>query len=489
MKRRVDLTGRVFGHLKVLNFSHEEGQHNYWLCVCDCGKEKTIRANNLTTGHTKSCGCRRIKDDLTDQKFGKLLVLGYSHNNHNIAHWKCRCDCGTNLIVQAGHLKSGTTKSCGCITGMINLSGERFGRLFVRSFSHTKNKHQYWDCVCDCGNNIVVEGSNLRRGKTQSCGCYMRDRAIDANYTHGMTNSKVHRAWSMMKDRCYNTKNNSYHIYGGSGVLVCDSWKDSFDNFYADMGDPPSDTHRLDRVDYQGNFEPGNCVWLSVKDQAKKRVYKRRKTFNNELNPVVTKDLTGQVFGRWTVLGFSHKNSQHHIFWKCQCSCGNVKDINGVSLRFGYSQSCGCLKRDITSEVHKTHGESGNNRIYPVWKTMKSRCFNVNSTKYSKYGGRGITVCDRWKDSFENFYKDMGEPPTDKHQIDRIDNDGPYSPENCRWVTNSQNARNKKNNKMITYQGKTQCLADWVDELGLNYTKVEQRLRVLKWSVEDAFEK
>lgn len=115
---------------------------------------------------------------------------------------------------------------------------------------------------------------------------------------------------------------------------------------------------------------------------------------------------------------------------------------------------------------------------------MLTRCLNPRSEKWPQYGGRGIAVCQRWQESFEAFLADMGEPPPD-HSLDRIDNDGPYSPENCRWATNNQQARNKSTNRVLTYQGKSQTLAEWAEELGLPRNTIQTRLR-LGWSVERA---
>ncbi|MDV3051840.1 hypothetical protein NLV77_000775 [Staphylococcus ureilyticus] len=131
----------------------------------------------------------------------------------------------------------------------------------------------------------------------------------------------------------------------------------------------------------------------------------------------------------------------------CKCDCGNTSIVSLGSLKNGRIKSCGCLNSEVQSEFMKKynnkHGKS-NTPEYKVWKGMKERCSNVNSKSYKNYGGRGIKVCERWKNSFDNFISDMGERPTKKHQIDRIDNDKNYSPENCKWVTRSENTLNKR---------------------------------------------
>jgi hypothetical protein len=133
------------------------------------------------------------------------------------------------------------------------------------------------------------------------------------------------------------------------------------------------------------------------------------------------------------------------------------------------------------------HGATSNRsytRTYTIWQGMLQRCLNPRNEKWPQYGGRGIAVCQRWRESFEAFLADMAEPPAD-HSLDRIDNDGPYSPENCRWATNGQQARNKSTNRVLTHQGKSQTLAEWARELGLSRNTIQTRLR-LDWSIERA---
>ena len=124
--------------------------------------------------------------------------------------------------------------------------------------------------------------------------------------------------------------------------------------------------------------------------------------------------------------------------------------------------------------------------LYSVWSSMKQRCYDANCPNYENYGGRGIKVCERWEESFYNFYDDMGERPSNKHQLDRIDNDGDYTPENCRWVVQKLQANNKRNNRLLTVDGITKTLANWSDELGINRTTIQQRLDACGWSEEKA---
>lgn len=185
-------------------------------------------------------------------------------------------------------------------------------------------------------------------------------------------------------------------------------------------------------------------------------------------------ELTGQRFGRLTVLRFVGKRESEHL-WRCRCNCGNASVVNGGNLRTGHTRSCGCLHSEATTARNTTHGMS-HSRGYRHWADMISRCENPNCEGFRYYGGRGITVCSRWRRSFENFILDMGQPPAGL-QIERRNNDGNYEPGNCYWATRSQNARNKRSNHRITFRGRTLCIAEWAEALGVSEHLIDGRLR------------
>jgi len=151
-------------------------------------------------------------------------------------------------------------------------------------------------------------------------------------------------------------------------------------------------------------------------------------------------DFTGMKFNKLTVIGFSHKAGPGKFYWHTVCECGNSAVRNGIWMKIGKVKSCGCLKKVSPA---RTHGMK-NTPEYKSWSGLKSRCLQPRNKKYPSYGGRGIKVCERWLNSFENFYADMGPKPSKVHSVGRIDNDGHYEPTNCRWETPKQQSNNRR---------------------------------------------
>lgn len=200
-------------------------------------------------------------------------------------------------------------------------------------------------------------------------------------------------------------------------------------------------------------------------------------------------DLTGQKFGRLTVIERAKNAKYSSVRWLCQCDCGQQTVVTAGNLKNNHTRSCGCLRRDINSKIHYIHGYSHSknkrNEIYTIWKDIVKRCNNSNCNNYENYGGRGIRICNKWL-KFINFLEDMGERPRGM-SVDRINNDGDYCPENCKWSTRKEQNRNSRHNVLITINNKTRCLSEWCEFYQLPYQKVYGRL-YRGWIPEEALE-
>lgn len=196
-------------------------------------------------------------------------------------------------------------------------------------------------------------------------------------------------------------------------------------------------------------------------------------------------DLTGAKFGRLTVVERKWCEKKKRNLWFCQCECGNSTLVLTSDLLAGKSTSCGCFRKSETSQRRKTHGMS-NSRLYRIWNAMKERCQCTTNAQYNDYGGRGIIVCAEWRDSFETFYDWAISNGYAEHlTIDRIDTNGNYCPDNCRWATPEMQNSNKRNNHILTYNGKTQTIQRWSKETGIPFTTLLYRVNN-GWTVKAA---
>jgi|SRR6478752_562102 len=191
-------------------------------------------------------------------------------------------------------------------------------------------------------------------------------------------------------------------------------------------------------------------------------------------------DIVGQTFERLSVIAFAGVKGEKTM-WLCRCKCGKEIRVAGVSLRAGKTKSCGCYKVDGIRERSLKHGhqtQDNNSAEYRIWRHMKSRCYNPNVERYPNYGGRGVIVCERWLNSFENFYADMGPRPTASHSIDRFpDVNGNYEPSNCRWATTTEQSRNTTQNNWLEYNGERLILSDWAIRLKAHPSNINRMLK------------
>lgn len=191
-------------------------------------------------------------------------------------------------------------------------------------------------------------------------------------------------------------------------------------------------------------------------------------------------DLTGKTFGRWTVLEHCRSEGKRH-FYRCRCECGTEKEVNAAYLRIGDSRSCGCLRDELTGNRRRKHAQTGN-ATYRCWQNMLNRCRNRKLPNTQNYSGRGITVCKRWE-QYEGFLADMGPKPGPGYSLERINNSGNYVPGNVKWATRKEQNRNKRTNRLLTFNGKTLCLEAWAEEIKVQSRTLWQRLR-RGWTVE-----
>jgi len=203
------------------------------------------------------------------------------------------------------------------------------------------------------------------------------------------------------------------------------------------------------------------------------------------------KNITGQKFNRLTAIKFSHRKGRVY-YWEFLCDCGNKITIAKSDILNGHTKSCGCFRKENSSSMHTTHGMT-KTRFYNIWQSMIQRCNDSTAISYPRYGGRGIKICRKWLD-FQNFKDDMYESYI-KHSkkfgeknttIDRVNNRDDYKSSNCRWATPFTQSRNKRNNRMITFKGKTQCLTDWAIEYDLQRKTLHNRLYYYGWTIERA---
>lgn len=199
-------------------------------------------------------------------------------------------------------------------------------------------------------------------------------------------------------------------------------------------------------------------------------------------------DLSGQRFGRWSVIKRGPDHTPGAATWRCKCDCGTRKNVRTSMLKSGKSKSCGCLAKEVWAKqmgaLRRSHGMSKTPE-YRSWLAMRSRCYKKASLQFEWYGGRGIKVCERWKNSFENFMADMGERPSPKHTIDRIDNDGDYSPDNCKWSTPVEQCNNRRSSRFLTVNGKTLPLVKWARLAGVHPSTILERMKA-GWPMEKA---
>lgn len=335
--------------------------------------------------------------------------------------------------------------------------GQSFGKLTVMECAGSRNQRRVWRCRCECGNVAVVPTYCLVGGNTRSCGCGKAELTRQAKTKHGMSRTAIYRIWCLMRSRCHDPRSQDYANYGGRGVTVCAEWRDSFQAFLAGVGDRPSVKHSLDRIDVNRGYEPGNVRWAEQRTQCN----------NKRTNVVIEYDGERLTAAEWAArLGMDVRRviARHNKGWP--------------------------VEKVLAASDLRTRGPSGPGSVLTpeqgVYYAMIRRCTKTDDPRYPRYGGRGIEVCDRWlgPDGFNHFLADLG-PKPHRHSLERVDNDGPYSPENCRWASYTDQARNTRRNRHLTSNGETLCVSAWGEKLGIPPYLISMRL-ARGWPVERA---
>lgn len=298
----IDLEGRKFGKLTVKGYAFSRNGKRYWNCICDCGNTAQVSSSDLRTGNTKTCGCGKYSSSVENLKrakkpiipmvgkrFGRILVTGDAGRDaRGNLLYSCICDCGNVITVLGSLLRSGGTKSCGCLaietrrnigraskgrasTKAANLEGKTFGYLTVlRRDGSNIHGQALWLCRCECGKETRVTTAKLNSGATKSCGCLGLRHATEAKIKHGQSGTPLYCVFKSMHSRCERENTREFRWYGAKGVQVCDGWKE-FQSFYDwAMSHGYEQGLTIDRIDPDGDYEPSNCRWITRSENSKR---------------------------------------------------------------------------------------------------------------------------------------------------------------------------------------------------------------------------
>lgn len=468
---RKELEGKKFGKLTVIDFNPEKSQKlkaSVWNCKCDCGNITTVDRPSLINGKRTDCG--RCLDSLVKPgvRFGKLTIIEQDpemSKSRNKAIMHCKCDCGNDCYYSRSDILSGKKTQCKMCTGSSkrdteDISGQKFGKLTAIRYDPERSaslKKTVWECRCDCGNVTYTTISNLKGGIAKSCGCQRKEWVRD-NYKVDMIGKRFGKL--VVK---------SENIEAGKKVF--------------------KDGNIVSTIPYYDCLcDCGTMVTVAGNALRSGNTKSCGYCYTGE-------DLTGKVFGRLTVIersGYKFSGGENLATWKCKCVCGNYIDVTTAALKSGNTKSCGCLIKDGL----KARGKYGLHyqTLKAKYNGIYDRCYNPSSPHYSNYGGRGIKMADRWlgENGLHNFYADMVDGYMEGLTLDRIDVNGPYSPENCKWSTVEEQNYNKRNNVYVDYYGKKICLAELVKHFaktdGLNSSIISHRIKA-GYTIDEALSK
>lgn len=362
--------------------------------------------------------------------------------------------------------------------------GEKINRLTIISEVERGSRGQRMvNCLCECGAYTVTNLSSVLSESTKSCGrLQIENRHKNhSRLSHGECHKTLeHRSWAAMKARCLNKNNHAYHRYGGRGITVCSRWlgKCGYENFLADMGRAPTSDHGIAIIDRDKDYSPENCQWMGRKQRQERKIIRAIKIARiGDLEipqRILEKVWVGARYESLIVVDQPFRKDGY-LFVRCVCDCGNGTQIRTFEL--GKTKTCGCANRrprdEVTKEKLRRAATVHGMRYSPEWKTwssMRDRCKKETMSSWEDYGGRGITVCEEWENSFEAFYRDMG-PRPDGKTLGRIDYNGNYCPENCEWRTVKEQNRNRRNVRMFEFHGENLSSPEVAERLGMSPSK------------------
>lgn len=327
--------------------------------------------------------------------------------------------------------------------------GTKYGHLEIIGLKKkNERKGLYAECLCDCGNTKDILLDSLLYKGIDNCGCISNKKKSHKIDISGKRYGKL----VAIKP--------TGEITSGGIVWKCQ----------CDCGN----TKGVE-AGYLNSGRIVDCGCGSLKrHQSEERMV----------------DITGKRFGSLTALKRAESKRMYGATktrWLCRCDCGSeIIAITGA-LTSGQKKSCGCMTSKLIIKAHEKHGKCYS-KIYKVWGAIKFRCENPNCKEYKNYGGRGITVCPEWKENFQSFYDwAMENGYKDGLEIDRINNEGNYEPNNCEWTTRKEQQRNKRTNLIVEYNGEKKTLVEWSEEIGINYNTLFYRIKSKNWTVEEAF--
>ncbi|MEE0989629.1 MAG: hypothetical protein U0L02_09745 [Kandleria vitulina] len=392
-----DLSGMRFGHWTVIERDYEIKKKNiYWKCRCDCGTVRSVAGTSLRSGISVSCGCEKDKktsirtkanvEDIVGQRFGHWLVLKQDLSDDSTskrgARWICRCDCGKEKSVLGYALRFGRSTSCGCSNSsskIIDLTGQRFGKLTVLrrdSISTNDHKGARWICKCDCGNEISVLSGRLRSGQTKSCGCLRYDKK---DYKKSDLIGQVFGRWTVQEKDTARKGHGTFYICkcecGNIRSISSDSLtRGTSKSCGCGRGIPKTDLtgQRFGKLTVLGlddDKSKKSINWICRCDCGTIKSYRTHhllrdnviscgcesRRMSSERNFI---DITGDRFGRLMAVKIDHREldscGNSDYFWECRCDCGNTIVVQGSVLRRGDTKSCGCLQSEESAKRAKT---------------------------------------------------------------------------------------------------------------------------------------